>query len=139
MRPKKHFIPLVMTLGLLALTGMAADCGGDPVGAIIGEDSDPEPREVTINTFDQNGTPIADFTFRQAGSNVSLRIHSLVNAPVNLTYQIDFVLNATAWSSQGSVQSLQPGQTVEKGKVANNPARIDLGGIRIVLTSIQPG
>ena len=93
---------------------------------------------MTINTFDLAGSPVADFTFQQLGNDVSLSVRSLTSVPVNLTYRIEFLLNATSWRDEGSVQGLQPGQTVDQGNVAHNPARIDLGAFRIVLTSIQP-
>jgi len=97
----------------------------------------------SINGFDFTfGSPyynkaIVNFKFVQEQlacpsftSSTSLVIQNLTTNTVSFDYSISFVLNYAAWNYQ-DVAVIPPLSSIDVGKINQNPARIDLGGINI--------
>jgi hypothetical protein len=87
-----------------------------------------------VLTYDWNGKTLAQFAFTQyANDEIHLSITNLSGQTLSFTYFINFWLNMASWESQGYVTNLSSNQSIDKGLIAKNPARIDLGTITINL------
>lgn len=134
----KSDLPSLVLGALLALAGAACEDSG------MGSSELPE-RVFAKNTFEppRTGDPIANFLFEQFKDNrITLKISNITNGKaVSFTYMVAFApkevtAQVPPWTTEGAA-NLGPGQGVDKGIVARNPAPIDVGTFTITIDNVN--
>lgn len=127
----------ILTLGPIGLLAALAACPNSTEPCVKSE----TPVVNSFSTALTNGAPVAVFRLDQtvvsyqpagcdaSGGPVMLTLTSSAPVALRFDYTIQGLnaLGGPAWSFQGSIAKLAPGQTLVVGQVANTPVRVDVG------------